>query len=99
MQKAFKHQACLNVFDGIWKNQLTLPGWLRGALCGESLRERPSSLVPVLRAASGWARGQEEDRLLPMVLMEELSSPWSKKTSGGVGGRAHLQRFLPVLQR
>lgn len=63
MQKAFKHQACLNVFDGIWKNQLTLPGWLRGALCGESLRERPSSLVPVLRAARGQGTAQEEDSL------------------------------------
>lgn len=55
MQKAFKHQACLNVFDGIWKNQLTLSGCLRGALCEEWLREShralcPCSELPVARA-------------------------------------------------
>lgn len=30
MQEAFKHQACLNVFDGIWEKQLTLLGALYG---------------------------------------------------------------------
>lgn len=37
MQEAFKHQACLKVFDGIWENQLTLLGLMRDALDGGAL--------------------------------------------------------------
>lgn len=90
MQKAFKHQACLNVFDGIWKNQLTLPGWLRGALCRESLQQRPWSLVPVLRAACAWGRRRQA---APNLVLVELSSPWSKKNRV----ESPSQRFHPAL--
>lgn len=110
MQKAFKHQACLNVFDGIWKNQLTFPGWRseRRITAGEAIQPCPCahSCLGLGHGAGGGQAAPNGPGGGAQLSLERGGEPICKDSFQLRGGESatrpgfisHLQIYLKVFQ-